>query len=334
MSVAVAVIVPTFDRAHLIGETLDSLLSQTHAPAEVIVVDDGSMDDTAAVVRRYGARVRYHRVDSAEGNIGPSAAKNIGVALSTAPWIAFCDSDDIWLPSKLERQLRVHALCPEVELSYTDSVFFGPGRGHDSTLFARTPAGYWEPGRRIVEDRVWVYEDSFVERGVRYQPALVSTLLMSRQRFERLGRYNERFSIGLSEDLEFALRNFGSPPIGVLAEPLVRIRRHESNRSRDVFGLWSSQVRILEYVLREHAAAQPCKAVVGEELETKRALAVARAFTAGELDAVRASAPAVEARFRDWKLTLKIMIANLPLPIAKSAQRLLVGLSRHLVKRP
>jgi glycosyltransferase involved in cell wall biosynthesis len=332
--VSVAVIIPTFDRAHLIGETLDSLLAQTHAPAEVIVVDDGSTDDTAAVVLRYGGRMRYHRVESGAGNIGPSAAKNIGVSLATSPWIAFCDSDDIWMPSKLERQLRIHALCPEVEISYTDSVFFGPGRGHDSTLFARPPAGYWEPGRRIIEETMWVYEESFVERGVRYQPALVSTLLMSRQRFERLGHYNERFSIGLSEDLEFALRNFGHPPIGVLAEPRVGIRRHESNRSRDVYGLWMSQVRIFEYVLREHAAAQPCKAVIQEEVERKRALALARAFTAGELDAVRALAPAVEARFRDWKLTLKIIVAKLPMPIARLAQRFLVGLNRHLAKLP
>ncbi len=328
-----SVIIPLYNKAPYIGRALGSVLRQSRNDYRVIVVDDGSMDDTATVIGRYGGRVRYHRVDDRSGNIGPSAAKNIGVTLATAPWIAFCDSDDVWLPRKLERQLRVHALHPEIEFSYTDSIFFGPGRGHDSTLFARAPAGYWEPGRRVVEDTIWVYESSFYERGVRYQPALVSTVLMSRRRFETLGRYNERFSIGLSEDLEFALRNFGNPPIGVLSEPRVGIRRHETNRSRDVFGLWISQVRIFEYVLAEHAAAQPFKAAVRDELERKRALAVARAFTAGELDAVRELAPAVEARFLDWKLKLKIRIAKLPLPLARLAQRLLVGVNRYLARR-
>jgi len=333
MNAEVSVIIPTFNRAHLIGETIDSILAQTHAPAEVVVVDDGSTDDTEAVVRRYGSRVIYHRVEGrGSGNIGPSASRNVGVSRATSHWLAFCDSDDIWLPSKLERQLRVHALCPTVDYSFTDSIFFEAGRWQDTSLFARTPAGYWEPGRRVVEDRIWIYETSIYDRAVRFQPALASVFMISKQRFERLGGYNERFSIGLSEDLEFVLRNFGEPPIGVVAEPLVGIRRHQTNRSHDLFGLWISQARIYEHALATHLAARPFTSLVQHELQQRRTFALARAFTAGKLDTVRELSPLVDADYRDWKLRLRVGIADLPTPLARPLQRLLVAGNRALAK--
>ena len=333
MSLAVSVIVPTFNRAALIGQTIDSILAQTAPPAEVIVVDDGSTDDTAALIRRYGAPVRYHRVKDREGgNIGPSAARNVGVSLAASPWIAFCDSDDLWLPSKLERQLHLHTLCPTVEFSFTDSTYFSPDQWEDSPLFTRAPAGFWEPQRRCVHGTIWLYEISLYDRVIRFQPALVSTLLMSKRRFERLGGYDERFSKGLCEDLEFALRNLGDPPIGVLAEPLVRIRRHDANRSLDLFGLWMGQVRIFEHALAAHSAAQPFASLVRDELQRKRTFAAARAFSSGRLDTVRELAPLIEKRYQDWKLRLRIAIAKLPMPLARLAQRSLVAVNRCLTK--
>jgi len=331
MNSDVSVIVPTFNRAALIGKTIDSLLAQTTAPVEVIVVDDGSTDDTEAVARRYGSQVRYHRVETkGSGNIGPSAARNVGGSLARSTWIAFCDSDDLWLPTKLERQLRIHTLCPTVEFSFTDSTFFTSEKWDDGSLFTRVPVGFWETGQRVIEGTIWVYEISLYDRAVRYQPALVSTLLMSKRRFEKLGGYNERFSKGLSEDLEFALRSLGDPPIGVLAEPLVGIRRHEGNRSHDLFGLWMGQVRIFEHALAAHSAAQPFASLVHDELQQKRTFALARAFTSGRLDAVRELAPLIEPRYRDWKLRLRVAIAMLPMPLARLAQRSLVAVNRYL----
>jgi glycosyltransferase involved in cell wall biosynthesis len=333
MSSHVSLIVPTFNRAPLIGETIESLLTQTVAPAEVIVVDDGSTDDTAAVVNRYGARVRYHRVENTgSSNVGPSAARNVGVSLAASPWIAFCDSDDLWLPTKLERQLRLHTLCPTVEFSFTDATCFMSDKWEDASYFARAPVGFWEPQHRVVEDTIWVYEVSLYDRVLRFQPALASTLLMSKRRFERLGGYNERFSQGLSEDLEFVLRNLGEPPIGVLAEPLAGIRRHEANRSRDLFDLWMGQVRILEHALAAHSAAQPFSSLVRDEIQRRRTFAAARAFTSGRLDTVRELAPSIESRYWDWKLRLRVAIATLPMPLARLAQRSLVAANRYLSK--
>jgi glycosyltransferase involved in cell wall biosynthesis len=101
---SLTVVVPTYNRAALLDEALRSILAQTVAPDEIIVVDDGSTDDTAAVCARYRDTVRYLRQD----NSGlPAVARNRGMEAATGDWIALCDSDDLWHPRKLEIQLEV-----------------------------------------------------------------------------------------------------------------------------------------------------------------------------------------------------------------------------------
>ena len=100
----VSVIVPTFNRAHLIGRTLRSVLAQSYPALEVIVVDDGSTDDTRATIARdYAddARVRYVY----KQNGGPASARNIGFAQSRGEYVALLDSDDTWFPWKLALQV-------------------------------------------------------------------------------------------------------------------------------------------------------------------------------------------------------------------------------------
>ena len=292
-------------------------MSQTHPPAEVIVVDDGSTDDTEGVVARYESAVRYHRID----NVGPSAARNVGVSLAKGSWLAFCDSDDLWQPTKLERQLRLHALAPDVEYSFTDFSFVHSA----DSRFAEAPAGFWEPERRVLGDKVWIYEHSLYGRILRFHPVAVPTVMMTRRRFERLGGYDEQFSRGVSEDLEFTLRCVGMPPIGVLAESLARVRKHAGNRSGGDIGSWiAAQTRILEHALAAHSAAKPFADVIRDEIQVRRAFAAARAFVLGRLDITRALAPAIDREHRDWKLSTMMAIARLPSPLAERMRQALV----------
>ena len=105
----VSCIVPCFNGARYLGEAIDSILAQTHRPIEVIVVDDGSTDDSARVARRYGDAVRYHYRE----NGGPGAACNTGVELATAEVVAF-QQDDLWLPDKTRRQLDELEASPDL----------------------------------------------------------------------------------------------------------------------------------------------------------------------------------------------------------------------------
>ena len=110
---AVSVVIPTYNRLPYVGEAVESVLAQTLRDLEVIVVDDGSTDDTADGLRqRFGARIRIERFVQ---NVGRSAARNHGWSVAESDFVAFLDSDDLWLPRKLELQLPFFAR-PEVVL--------------------------------------------------------------------------------------------------------------------------------------------------------------------------------------------------------------------------
>src|SRR4051794_8595591 len=91
------VVVPSYNRCDLIGETLESILLQHLPAAEVIVIDDGSTDETKAVVAHFGARVTYRKIPSS----GVQVARNVGIQMARTLWIALCDSDDLWRPDHL-----------------------------------------------------------------------------------------------------------------------------------------------------------------------------------------------------------------------------------------
>lgn len=121
MNPKVSVIIPTYNRAKKVGYAIDSALSQTFSDLEVIVVDDGSSDDTGRVLQRaYGGRIRYF----AQTNQGASAARNKGLAEARGEWIAFLDSDDRWEKEKLERQFEaLERFGSQCGACYTDVRF-------------------------------------------------------------------------------------------------------------------------------------------------------------------------------------------------------------------
>src|ERR687887_1081438 len=113
----VTVVIPTYNRSHVVDRAVRSALAQTHRDVEIIVVDDGSTDDTAARVRTFtDPRVRH----VARPHRGVSAARNAGVALATTDVVAFLDSDDVWRPDKLERELAFLAAHPDVDAVFSD----------------------------------------------------------------------------------------------------------------------------------------------------------------------------------------------------------------------
>ena len=116
MSALVSVIIPTYNRADYIGEAIESVLAQTYSPLEIIVIDDGSTDNTSEIVARYAPRVRYIRQENAERG----AARNHGLRLANGEFIAFIDSDDVWLPHKIEKDIEVFSKNPKAGLVYSD----------------------------------------------------------------------------------------------------------------------------------------------------------------------------------------------------------------------
>ena len=114
----VSIIIPTYNRAHLLGRAIQSVLTQTYQDFELIIVDDGSTDNTEKVVESFkDERIRYIRHKE---NKGGAAARNTGIKAAKGEYIAFQDSDDVWLPEKLEKQMKLfETAAPEVGVVYT-----------------------------------------------------------------------------------------------------------------------------------------------------------------------------------------------------------------------
>ena len=142
MSRAVSVVIPSYNSAQFLVQTLDSVLAQTLPPAEVLVIDDGSTDETRALVESYAARhpglVRY----IFQKNGGQAEARNHGMRAASCEWVAFLDSDDWWKPEKLARQVAVLEASPESELIYTGLEVHYPD-GHTEERLAPPPWTLW-----------------------------------------------------------------------------------------------------------------------------------------------------------------------------------------------
>lgn len=123
--VQISAVIPTYNRGHLIGRAIDSILRQTRGPAEIIVVDDGSTDDTRSRVAAFGRLVRYVY----QANAGASLARNRGVLEAQSEWIAFLDSDDLWFESHLERMARAICATAGAARFYFGDMLLAPERG-------------------------------------------------------------------------------------------------------------------------------------------------------------------------------------------------------------
>ena len=150
----VTVIIPTYNRARLVGEAIDSVLAQEWAGLQIVVADDGSTDDTREVVSRYGDKLEYFF----QPNAGQAAARNRALERARGEFIAFLDSDDLWLPHKLRTEIAVFERLPEAVAVFSDSEHWQKGELVLPSRFAktrvRTPNG--EPDYLSPHPPVWV----------------------------------------------------------------------------------------------------------------------------------------------------------------------------------
>ncbi|MCO5200031.1 MAG: glycosyltransferase family 2 protein, partial [Anaerolineae bacterium] len=134
----VSVIIPTYNRAHLLPEAIDSVLAQTFKDVEIIIADDGSTDATAAIVAQYGSKVRY--IAGVHGGAAGAHARNLGLSHARGEFIGFLDSDDRWLPHKLTQQMVLLDANHDCRWCYTDAVVFDGATGDVMYRYSETHA--------------------------------------------------------------------------------------------------------------------------------------------------------------------------------------------------
>jgi hypothetical protein len=312
VSLEIAVIIPAYNRAHLIAETLTAVLQQTLPPAEIIVVDDGSTDDTGSVVASFGHRVRCHRIR----NAGVTVARNHGVAQSRSRWLAFCDSDDIWRPDHLAAHAFLRQAVPQIDYAFSNFRIVKDGDWQARTKFDDAPAGYFDAHRQCIDEDHWYHSTSLYGNLIAFQCVFPSTIMMSRQFFDAVGGWRNAMSRQVCEDFEMALRCVMHPPVGVIGRPTVGIRKHRDNHSADMLAMLLGDCAILEHAKRHHRPDEALIAAIDASIASRRQQALRFAFTSGDLAVLRDLYRLMPDGSRTAADAMKYMVASLPRPVA------------------
>jgi glycosyltransferase involved in cell wall biosynthesis len=277
----VSVIIPAFNAAGVIGETLESVRNQTFQNFEAVIVDDGSTDGTADVIRRFcESDPRFHLIR--QDNRGVSAARNAAIGRARGEFIAFLDHDDVWLPEKLSQQLKLFEADSRVNFSFAN---FYPWDGRrDGPPFYRDdhPLPDGDAGSRLVFSNVYGMSTVVVRRG----------LILA------AGRFNEK-QFGGCEDWDLWLRfaEHGLWARGI-RRPLARYRQWSGNMSNQKLKMAEGDVCVLERNF--HATQRPeLRPLYQRSLDfahAKLELARARSFVETRPAAVPAAV------WRAWRL--------------------------------
>jgi glycosyltransferase involved in cell wall biosynthesis len=212
MSNTVSVVVPAYNAGPFIRQCVKSILQQSHPPAEILVVDDGSTDQTAGIVSKFADPVHLLRQD----NRGVSSARNRGLWEATGSLVAFCDADDVWLPRKLQMQAEALAAHPDASAAFSGATKV------DADL---QPVGVI-PCPAL--DEVTFGDLLRHERG-RVPPQIPSTLLARKELLDRAGEWDPQLSDAADWDMALRLRRLG-PFVGP-RDSLIWYRVHPGGMS-------------------------------------------------------------------------------------------------------
>ena len=221
-----SVIVPVFNGGRFVDRAIESILAQTYRAVEIVIVDDGSTDNTRQVVARYGAQVRY----LASSNRGVSAARNLGAAAAIGDWLAFLDADDWYFPERLQWHAELIARDPSLDFLTGDYEY----RREDGSLISRSMETRLA-GRMMLEKAngaaTVVMQAPDFEKFVTEHFGDTHTLSVPAGTFKALGGYPEGFRV--CEDVHFLIRLVSrSHRAGVICRPLAAYLIHDSSATR------------------------------------------------------------------------------------------------------
>jgi glycosyltransferase involved in cell wall biosynthesis len=240
----VSVIIPTYNRGWCLNDAVDSVFSQTYERYELIVVDDGSEDDTGKRLSRY-----ENITVITQDNRGVSAARNRGIALSNGDLIAFLDSDDLWLPEKLIAQVSFFQANPKA-------------------LVCQTQETWIRNGRRIhPKSRHQKESGKFFERSLELCLVSPSAVMIKKRLFEVVGVFDE--SLPACEDYDLWLRVGVSIPIFLIDEPLVIKRGGHADQLSSHAGLDKYRIQSIKKLLESGTLSQGQREAAAAVLQNK-----------------------------------------------------------------
>lgn len=245
-STTISVIIPTFNRAGRIGRAVKSVLSQTLQPDEIIVIDDGSSDETSSVIEQYLPTVKYHR----QGNKGVSSARNAGIRMAKGDWIAFLDSDDEWFPEKSSEQMKALSGNLDMKICHSNEIWYRNGRRVNPKKKHEKVGGYIY--RKCLPLCIISPSSVMIHKGI----------------FDEVGLFDE--SLPVCEDYDLWLRICSKWPVLYLKEYLIiKYGGHEDQLSRKFWGMDRFRIRSLEKILSSNHLSDSDRIATVDALLTK-----------------------------------------------------------------
>lgn len=241
----VTVIIPSYNRGWVLKEAIDSVLSQDYPHVELIVVNDGSTDNTAQILSLYGDKINVIHQE----NRGVSAARNTGVSHAAGDYIAFLDSDDIWLPRKISVQIDFFNQYPRVEICQTEEVWIRNGVRVNPKKKHKKPSGeIFLPSLKL---------------------CLVSpsAVMLQKSLFTRFGGFDE--DLPACEDYDLWLRISCRQPIFLIDTPLIVKRGGHPDQLSKAPGLDKYRIIALQKILREPSLSSDERDAVRQVIKEK-----------------------------------------------------------------
>ena len=229
----ISVIVPTYNRAHQLPRTLDSILCQSCSPKEIIVVDDGSTDETLALMTSEYPEIVFIQ----QQNTGVSSARNVGIKRASGDWIAFLDSDDEWLPEKLEIQMKALYENPEIKICHTNEIWIRNGKRVN-------------PKKKHEKFGGWIFQKCLPLCCI--SP---SSVIIHKSFFKEIGLFD--YSLPVCEDYDLWLRITARNPVLYIEEPfLIKYGGHEDQLSKKYWGMDRFRIKSLEKIISSRVLSE------------------------------------------------------------------------------
>ena len=265
----VSVVIPTYNCAALLPAAVRSAYAQTLPPYEVVVVDDGSTDDTPAVLESLRAALPSSFVTDRKPNGGEASSRNRGVALAQGDYVAFLDQDDLWARDKLERQIAL--------------MLADPGLGLTFSAYTRVSG----ETRTLVRQEGWTEDaDAALLRLMDGCCVTSSTVVVRRGVFDTVGPFDESMWLGNDWDMWVRIAASGQR-FGYVPEPLMEYLWHAGNMSRDEFKISTAALRIFEKLFRSDTLSPAVRRVERRCLSRWHMIHALRCLDAGDRPAGR-----------------------------------------------
>lgn len=230
----ISVVIPAYNAERFIGQAIQSVLAQTRQPDEILVIDDGSTDKTKEVVLPFREQVTYF----AQNNLGPSAARNVGIRAAKGSLICFQDADDFWTPEKLEVQVAYMEAHPEIAMTFSDHEEFN----EEGVVLA----SYLEVKRKAFESfpiAIGPIENAF-QKLVVENFISTPTVMVRRSCLDKTGLFDE--NLWSVEDRDLWLRISASFPIACIPRIFCKRRFHQGNISRQQELALQGRIQVLK----------------------------------------------------------------------------------------